>query len=82
MSYLVMEVHPAYAVVLDQEGRFLKAANLHYQVGELVEQIVPLRETQGRAGRSPLIRPLMGLCGLAACFCAVFFGYYQPNFSV
>ena len=31
MSYLVMEVHPAYAVVLDQEGRFLKAANLHYQ---------------------------------------------------
>ena len=82
MSYLVMEVHPAYAVVLDQEGRFLKAANLHYQVGERVEQIVPLRETQGRAGRSPLIRPLMGLCGLAACFCAVFFGYYQPNFSV
>ena len=82
MSYLVMEVHPAYAVVLDQEGRFLKAANLHYQVGERVEQIVPLREPQGRAGRSPLIRPLMGLCGLAACFCAVFFGYYQPNFSV
>ena len=47
MSYLVMEVHPAYAVVLDQEGRFLKAANLHYQVGERVEQIVPLREPQG-----------------------------------
>ena len=24
MKYLVMEVHPAYAVVLDEEGRFLK----------------------------------------------------------
>lgn len=33
VKYLVMETHPAYAVVLDNEGRFLKAANLHYQVG-------------------------------------------------
>ena len=30
MSYLVMETHPAYAVLLDEEGRFLKAANLRY----------------------------------------------------
>ena len=30
MKYLVMETHPAYAVVLDEEGRFLKAANLQY----------------------------------------------------
>ena len=36
MKYLVMEVRPAYAVVLDEEGRFLKAANLHYQVGDTV----------------------------------------------
>lgn len=27
MSYLVMECHPGYAVLLDEEGRFLKAAN-------------------------------------------------------
>ena len=33
MKYLVLETHSAYAVVLDEEGRFLKAANLHYQVG-------------------------------------------------
>ena len=37
MNYLVMEVHPAYAVVLDEEGRFLKTANLHYQVGDTVQ---------------------------------------------
>ena len=40
MNYLVMEVHPAYAVVLDEEGRFLKAANLRYQVGDTVRDIV------------------------------------------
>ena len=38
MKYLVMETHPAYAVMLDENGRFLKAANLRYQVGETVEE--------------------------------------------
>ena len=28
MNYLVMECHPGYAVVLSEDGRFLKAANL------------------------------------------------------
>ena len=26
MSYLVMECHPSYVILLDEEGRFLKAA--------------------------------------------------------
>ena len=30
MSYLVMECHTSYAVVLDEQGRFLKVANLNY----------------------------------------------------
>ena len=36
MSYIVMECHSSYAILLDEEGRFLKAANLHYQVGQKV----------------------------------------------
>ena len=36
MSYLVMECHPGYAVLLDEEGRFLKAANLRYETGQTV----------------------------------------------
>ena len=43
MSYLVMETHPAYAVVMDEEGRFLKAANLRYQVGDTVQEIIELQ---------------------------------------
>ena len=78
MSYLVMEVHPAYAVVLDEEGRFLKAANLRYQVGDTVRDIVELRHP--REKRPALWKPLSGVAGLAACLCIVFFGYYQPNF--
>ena len=78
MNYLVMEVHPAYAVVLDEEGRFLKAANLRYHVGDTVRDIVELRCP--REKRPALWKPLSGVAGLAACLCIVFFGYYQPNF--
>ena len=79
MKYLVMEVHPAYAVVLDEEGRFLKAANLHYQVGDTVQNIV---EFQQARGKSPALwKPLSGLVAAAACFSLVFFGYYQPNYT-
>ena len=78
MNYLVMEVHPAYAVVLDEEGRFLKAANLRYQVGDTVRDIVELRRPRGQ--RLALWKPLSGVASLAACLCIVFFGYYQPNF--
>ena len=79
MNYLVMEVHPAYAVVLDEEGRFLKAANLHYQVGDTVHEIIALQVP--RRKNTYLWKAVSGLAGLAACFCLIFFGYYQPNFT-
>lgn len=78
MKYLVLEVHPAYAVVLDEEGRFLKAANLGYQVGSTVTEIVALRRTLSHAAGWQ--RPLVGLAALCACLCLVFFAYYRPNF--
>ena len=79
MTYLVMETHPAYAVVLDEEGRFLKAANLGYQVGDTVGDIVALQTP--RAAHTAYRRPLAGLAAMAACFCLVFFGWYQPNYT-
>ena len=78
MQYLVLETHPAYAVLLDEEGRFLKAANLHYTVGDRVTEIVELQPVpNGNAGRWK--KSLASLSALAACLCLVFFGYYQPT---
>lgn len=74
-----MEVHPAYAVVLDEDGRFLKAANLRYQVGDTVQDIVELRTPQKKV--VPAWKPLSGLAAAAACLCLVFFGWYQPNYT-
>lgn len=80
MQYLVLETHPAYAVLLDQQGRFLKAANLRYTVGDRVTDIVEFQSP--REGLSPVWKKsLASLSTLAACLCLVFFGYYQPNFS-
>ncbi len=44
MSYLVMECHMGYAVVLDEYGRFLKVVNRHYEVGQTVYDVIPVRE--------------------------------------
>ena len=56
----------------------MKAANLRYQVGDTVRDIVELRRPKEK--RPALWKPLSGVAGLAACLCIVFFGYYQPNF--
>lgn len=36
MKYLVMECHKAYAVLMDEDSRFVNAANMHYEVGQVV----------------------------------------------
>lgn len=66
MKYLVMEVRPSYAILLDEEGRFVRAANLHYEPGQRVEHIVPMR-TRAARGRGMLI----WLPGALAAACLV-----------
>ena len=80
MNYLVLETHPAYAVLLDERGRFVKAANRGYRVGDRVQDPV-LLQAAGRAVPFRFAAAGGALAGLAACFCLVFFGYYQPNFT-
>ena len=79
MKYLVMETHPAYAVVLDERGRFLRAANLHYEVGETVDQVVELQLPPARRFRAWwLVGFVVVLLGLGV----LFFGYIRPQWMV
>lgn len=65
MSYLVMECGLSYAVVLDEAGRFLKAANLGYQVGQTLDHVLLLEEK-----KQPTLRQRMvPLVAVAACLC-------------
>ena len=77
MSYLVMECHPGYAVLLDEEGRFFKAANLQYEVGQRVYDPVLMREEPQK--QSHTVRWIgSAVAAIAACLLLVFgIGYYQ-----
>lgn len=65
MKYLVMECHLSYAVVLDENGRFRKVANRHYQVGQTVTNVVIMNEPAPSDKRS-LRRILYPLAAVAA----------------
>lgn len=73
MEYLVLECHPAYAVLLDGEGRFVRAANLGYEAGQRVTNPVLMEEEQKAEKKAAPARMLRRAVGaLAACLCLLF----------
>ncbi len=74
MKYLVMECHPAYAVVLDEEGRFLKVANLNYGPGQTVSSVIELKPSGSirRFGRW-----IVAAASLASSLFVLIFGAWQ-----
>ena len=74
MKYIVMECHESYAVVLDECGRFFKAANLHYQVGDTVTAPFLLKDPTEK--KAPRRRTISTLIAIAACFILLFGGIY------
>ncbi len=73
MKYIIMECHTSYAVLLDEEGRFCKAANCGYQVGQTVE--IPVLMRDPGMGKRIRLRAVMGIAAAAACFLLAFTGY-------
>lgn len=69
MKYIVMECHVSYAVVLDEEGRFLNVANMDYRVGQTVTDVVEI----GSSGlvavkkRNRIIKWMGSIAAIAAC---------------
>lgn len=77
MKYLVMECHEDYAVLLDEEAGFVKAANAGYTVGDTVEN--PELLPAASISHSSIIRKVTyGLAAAAACIAVVFgINYYN-----
>ena len=82
MSYMVMECHPGYAILLDEEGRFLKAANLRYEVGQTVYDPIFVKDNPSEKKHGKLLLK-SGILAAAACF-LLFFGinYYHNYIEV
>ena len=65
MKYQVMECHPGYAVLMDEDARFVRAANLHYAVGQTVTNPVLMQADTEKRGitHTQIIR----IAAIAAC---------------
>lgn len=73
MKYLVMECGTAYAVVLDENGLFLRVANMGYEVGQTVTSVVPAKKFHGIYSCRRLIR----LAASVIFLCLMMFGGYH-----
>ncbi len=72
MKYLVVECHPAYAVVLDESGKFIKTANMHYKVGDTVTHIVEMNLPETKPKPKISFKWINTLVASAACLLFVF----------
>ena len=77
MKYMVMECRPSYAILLDEEGCFKKAANLHYEVGQIVEDPVLMRDRAAAPGGFPVWVRGAAAAAAACLVLLVGTGYYQ-----
>lgn len=83
MKYLVMESANSYAVLLDEQGRFVTSANLGYEIGDTVTNPVilldkPLEKVEGRSKVTN--RVLTAIVAIAAMILLVFgISYYQQT---
>lgn len=67
MKYMVVECRLSYAVVLDEEGRFLKVANRNYLVGQTVTDIIEMQAPQPGLHRKKINIGAYCLAAIAAC---------------
>lgn len=74
MNYLVMETHQSYCVVLDEAGRFIKAANFGYAIGQSVDTIYELQ------AEPPRIIPWKPILSFASAAAAVFILFMALQF--
>ncbi len=75
MKYMVMECHPAFAVVLDENGRFLKVANMHYEVGQTVTEVIEMKVPPKKKKH----RWVYSLTAAAACLLLAFTFFFQTG---
>lgn len=77
MKYIIMECHTSYAVALDEEGRFLKVANLHYEVGKTVSHVVEMKSEEVQPVKKRNRRLIASIASMAACLVLMATGMFH-----
>lgn len=86
MKYLVMECHNSYSIVLDDKGRFLKVANMNYQIGQTVDDVFEMIEPETNIVAFPekkkenkIFGKSFGILALAASLIFIFTSLFNMN---
>ena len=79
-TYLVLECHPGFAVLIDEEGRFVKACNFNYSVGQTVEDIVLMHDEQKE--HVSFFTPGIAIGAVAVAGAAFFFAFNWYSNSI
>lgn len=75
MKYLVLETHIKYAIVLDEEGRFLRVVNNAYSVGQKIDKVTIYHDfKKARTSRQAWIQRISVV---AACLVIALISYFQ-----
>ena len=80
MKYTVMECHEGYAVLMGEDSCFVRAANMHYSVGQIVTSPIILDDDVKRSAISRSV--FVKIAAAAACITlisAVGLNYYSKN---
>ena len=79
MKYIVMECNLGYAVVLDREGRFLKVANMNYEVGQTVTDVIEMQAPlpESASAKKKINKWMYTLAAAAACLIIAFTSILQ-----
>ncbi|MBQ2972596.1 MAG: anti-sigma factor domain-containing protein [Ruminococcus sp.] len=77
MKYIVMECHLSYAVVLNEEGCFLKVANRHYEVGQTVTDIIEMQVPPSVSQKKKTNKWVYSLVAMAACLILMVTSMFQ-----
>lgn len=81
MSYLVMECHPGYAVVLDSRGRFIKVANKQYKVGQRVDRVFEMETEKPASQKLNIKKWIYSAAAMAACLVLLVTGILRVDQS-
>ncbi len=66
MKYIVMECHEGYAVLMDEDSRFVKAANLRYEIGQTITDPVMMQQEETDRARKITVH-VSRFIAVAAC---------------
>ena len=81
MKYIVIECHKGYAVLMDEESRFVNAANLRYTVGQTVTAPVLMENPESERRISFYVTRFAAAAACIALAVSAGSFYYSRNFK-